>query len=628
MINKSVSIDYAQNQPYDFIAQSNGSSETTLLERQALAISSRKVDGVWVEISKYSDDEWWLMGMTSNVTKSNTKLDFRKLPVEFVDVAKEMIFRLHKRGRDGHKRPQGATLVRVFGGMLFFLKYLRELKLTSLSEVTPFICASYVQECKDHRFRDGQSLSINSLYFRLRHVELVYELSQFTSDPMKCHPWADTSADRLAGCHKWRDDRTTKTPLMPDEVFSDLFKRAWSIVLNAGKLLDLRDEVSLASEDNSNLTPKYIALKTSAKLKSQGVPGGIEELQRSIVEIRTACYIVIASLSGCRIHELAYLRMNSFYCEMSSDDEAIWWMKSKSTKTGVGNTVWMVPIAAIEALKVMERWSEPYRKCLLNEIAELRAIDPTNPLIAEALEHVDALFVGQSSKYKNVVRTLGSAAMNQNLREFAKLSGSTWHLSSHQFRRKFANYAARSQFGDLRYLKEHFKHWSMDMTLGYALNDSQEIALYLEIQEEIDDIKFNVVESWFDGGQPLTGGFGERLVDWRSKKESVVLFKDHSHMIRSISQSTHIRSNGHAWCTADDNLCVGNSLDKTRCGDGCGNAVVGLNHAHIYQGLYSQLQALEDCIDIGDGGRQRVRRDLDRCRAVLQSLGLDPSGSY
>lgn len=40
---------------------------------------------------------------------------------------------------------------------------------------------------------------------------------------------------------------------------------------------------------------------------------------------------------------------------------------------------------------------------------------------------------------------------NLALKAFARKCGLSWDLASHQFRRKFANYAARSQFGDLRH---------------------------------------------------------------------------------------------------------------------------------------------------------------------------------
>lgn len=94
-------------------------------------------------------------------------------------------------------------------------------------------------------------------------------------------------------------------------------------------------------------------------------------------------------------------------------------------------------------------------------------------------------------------------------------------------------------------------------------------------------------------------------------------------MLKSISESTAIRSNGHAWCTADNDGCVGNTLERTRCGE-CNHAVIGRGHAAIYQRLYDDLKGLLYCTDIGEGGRQRVERDLKRCRDVLAQLGMDP----
>jgi hypothetical protein len=39
--------------------------------------------------------------------------------------------------------------------------------------------------------------------------------------------------------------------------------------------------------------------------------------------------------------------------------------------------------------------------------------------------------------------------------------------------------------------------------------------------------------------------------------------------------------------------------------------------------LYDQLKEIEHREDIGDGGRARVRRDLERCTSVLRALGAD-----
>ena len=47
-------------------------------------------------------------------------------------------------------------------------------------------------------------------------------------------------------------------------------------------------------------------------------------------------------------------------------------------------------------------------------------------------------------------------------------------------------------------------------------------------------------------------------------------------------------------------------------------------HTAIYQRLYEELKGLLQCPDIGDGGRQRVERDLTRCHSVLTQLGMPP----
>ncbi len=43
-----------------------------------------------------------------------------------------------------------------------------------------------------------------------------------------------------------------------------------------------------------------------------------------------------------------------------------------------------------------------------------------------------------------------------------------WPLASHPFRRNFAHFVAKSDLGDLNQLREHFGHWSIEMTMLYA----------------------------------------------------------------------------------------------------------------------------------------------------------------
>ncbi|MVF49038.1 hypothetical protein F9Z43_06780 [Pseudomonas monteilii] len=114
----------------------------------------------------------------------------------------------------------------------------------------------------------------------------------------------------------------------------------------------------------------------------------------------------------------------------------------------------------------MERWSTPYRALIVEEIVRLYRVNPHHAQIAEAEKHRNSLFLSIDRTGKLRVRTLTLAGWQKNLQAFAKNCGLSWNLTSHQFRRKFANYVAHSKFGDLCYLKEHFAHWTLDMSLG------------------------------------------------------------------------------------------------------------------------------------------------------------------
>ena len=603
-------------------------------ERDALIVSMRKVDDVSVVFSRYGDDVWWPSGATTNTVKANTKLDFTAIPVPFKQVTKAVMYRLTRRGRAGQKRPGVGQLFRTLGNIRLFLEYVHELGITNLSAITPLVCSTYVQKCRtlktEGRGKKGQkrerSLTSATLSKRFVAIEALYELSQYTTDAIVQHPWPDSSARHLAGYNDEDREGGSKTPLIPDEIFARLFKGAWDIVQGAGHVLDLRDELAKVAASHSGLARYGLNKRKNQVLKTFGWDGGLPMLNTKLIEIRTACYIVIASLSGCRNHEVAFLQSEAYYSTEDDEGERYWWMRSRSTKTDENDTQWMIPEAAVSALKIMERWAKPYQGRLRDEIDAYRAANPTDVRIAEAQEHLGAVFVGSDKKQDNQVRTISVQRWNAQLRKFALALNIDWDLASHQFRRKFANYAARSQFGDLRYLREHFKHWSLDMTLGYAMNESQEMSLYLEIEDELEQIKEGVVARWLDKSEPLAGGYGLNIVNWRSRTENITLFKNHAQMVRSIAQSTAIRSNGHAWCTADDNQCVGNDVERTRCGGGCENAVIERRHGAIYQGLLDALTTLEHCEDIGEGGRSRVQRDLVRCRSVLSSLGYDPAG--
>ena len=596
--------------------------------RNALIISSRIVGGQPVIVSRYGDLTWRTVNHPTNKSPSEQKIRFGQLPEPFRETMKAITYRYMQRGREGQKLPGPRAIVKLINDAAPFLRYLESRSVTRFADARAIVCAGYIEVCRRHRVSRRnvhKPMAASALFHRLSVVEAIHELSQYTRDPMPEHPWPGTSSSHLAGCTgPGTGVRKGDTALMPDEVFTTLFQRAWALVENSAPLLDVRDAwLVVKAERGQNWSQGMTCYELARFVKPRGWSSA-RAFNKALFELRTACYVIVASLSGCRNHELAFVQTGACYSTTHTvsaadgDVETYWWMRSRSTKTGAGQSEWMIPEAAVTALRVMERWAKPYQDRITAEIDLRRARNPRDPEIAEAMRHHSALFLATTPRGGNQVRTLSGHAFNIGLKSFAQSCGLQWKLTSHKFRRKFANYAARSQFGDLRYLKEHFKHWSLDMTLGYALNESQEVELYAEIQEELDDIKTGVVGSWLESGAPLAGGYGANIVAWRGSNP-ITLFKDRKHMVRSLAESTPIRSNGHAWSTADDDLCVGNDLEKTRC-SGCSNAVIGLPHAHIYRGLRDHLQEVAELQDIGEGGRKLVERDMQRCRAVLTAL--------
>lgn len=165
-----------------------------------------------------------------------------------------------------------------------------------------------------------------------------------------------------------------------------LFQQSWELIGNSNHLFNLRDNKD--------------------RIEELGWTEGLAKLNERLLDLRSACYIVLAVTSGYRNHELAYIKndpdnpdpakRHPWYS--SQDDEGIryWWLRSRSDKTYTGDTEWMIPDKAVEALKVMERWAVPYQQQIEDEIKDRKAINPHDPQIIEASRHRHALFLGKT----------------------------------------------------------------------------------------------------------------------------------------------------------------------------------------------------------------------------------------
>ncbi|CAN0571311.1 unnamed protein product, partial [Laminaria digitata] len=243
------------------------------------------------------------------------------------------------------------------------------------------------------------------------------------------------------------------------------------------------------------------------------------------------------------------------------DGERFYFLASRSDKTHAGKTSWLCPEIAIEAVKVLERLSAPLQRDLE---AELEAAKETEDLqeITRLRSISGAVGLVKAPKHENRLYRLSILSLDTALKKFSKSLGLDWKLAAHQFRRTFANYVVHHKLGDLRYLRDHFKHWSLDMTILYAMNEGQDLELYDEVYAAFDQKRQAVVGHWLEPDTPLSGGMAGHIRQMRSRTEEVRTYKDRRTMVEAISDLVFLRSTGIAWCTNDTGVdCAGGQCE-------------------------------------------------------------------
>lgn len=186
-------------------------------------------------------------------------------------------------------------------------------------------------------------------------------------------------------------------------------------------------------------------------------------------------------------------------------------------------------------------------------------------------------------------------------------------------RRLYAYTFVRHRLGDMLFLKEQFKHSSIDMTQLYGSDPLQDVALYDDILSELIAYKAGVVAQWLEKDEPLAGGAAPRLMEMRAND-----FDNRKELLIETSRRVNMRSTGHSWCLAQDEGCGGSGIyAKGTCGD-CRNGVIDRRFIPIWQEAYRHHKELRmDAQELGPGVVMRVERDLNQAAKILKDLGVE-----
>lgn len=529
------------------------------------------------------------------------------------------------------------------------LRWMVDYGYSCFADLSPDACMAYVEYTKNTSYRDlnnGRrkkvSLSAKTLNRHFSCLESLWHFREHIEDALIQHPWPNMSAYSIAG-YSTVGGENIETEQIPDRLMSKLVQGALYYVEEGygTRLLDCRD-----------------AKESGDSIKSHFTPLGLKNWKQVTIEISyilTACYIIIDAFSGMRASEVLSLKIGCYYEHEGWDGATYGWLKGITYKLEEypKQVEWMVPPVVERAVNLAVRTTAPLRiklEMMISELEDkLRNVKYMNENLrqndSQALNEMKkqrlGLFIGLNRKFFSINVTTNATTLIR-LRKFAirldlrvdladleqvrnktKIRvGEIWPLNSQQFRRTFARYVARCVLGDVRYLREHFKHWSLDMTLGYAWNEDDllDTSLIDEILEEHHEIQSDVVYGWVDfkRNQHLAANGGKNIEKARESCQAIVA-TDPRAVARQLARGYFLRGLGHSWCTEKE--CNGKGIYSViECKD-CENRVIDESHIPMWYGIRDQqieLMMLDDC---GDPMWQGALESLRYAEKILADLG-------
>lgn len=623
-------------------------------EQDDRVISSVSDDrgGVHV-VSRFRDQTWDLRPLLDrlDVGSWDHKLDFSSIDAlpdgarltdsqhePLLRSVKAFLYSLMYERQLGHRPAKVTTLRGYFYATSTLVRWMLAEGLSSFADLTPKRLEGFAAHVR-RPVSGGGEPSPGYLFQRLRVVEVLFQQRSVLRDAIREHPWLGESTQSMVG-----RDRTigAKTDPIPLKVATKLFTAAEKCLLECEPVLRAaRARVKLARRYPSGGKARDIAFKTAAQF--YGFTDMQAVVQREIPHLRTACAIVILGFSGMRSSELLNLRSDCLERTLGKDGEVFFWIKGMTFKLSSEPHPhrWMVPPLVHRAVKILRILTSEFRRAheenedgLVASLNSRHLSEEARRTTVEILERVRALkgclfFRLSNSASGGCVSVITNGRLNDALQLFVERNeiredrGGLWSISSHQFRRTMARFVAATTFGDLRYLRQHFDHWTLEMTAYYAADGQTDDDLIQMIHAERSAYQTELMTLWLDEDEPLAGGAGARLTAFRSGPD-VMTFKDAGSLARVLSDSgsVQIRGTGHGYCLSANRGCGGQGLYDSALCVTCSEAVIDRRFAPFWRSVRGQAEKLlVDTQDIlGEPTRKRCEVYRDMANQVLAVL--------
>ncbi|WP_318499009.1 site-specific integrase [Photobacterium leiognathi] len=538
-------------------------------------------NGEYQTYSRFEDDVWVFPACqgTKAIVASQLKLNFAAISdTQMKRMAKWVVWSKMKEGL------AVSSLKSVLKHLNTYFQWVLSSDTTVTHGLTAFTSNAYVKYVNTLTSKQKgeiKPLVAGTKVLKFLALEELYRYCK-AFDFVKEHPWSESSASEQAGHVGEALQEAIKKPktlIIPDEVLIPLCQLTKSY-------LDRADEIL-----------------ASAKYKES-------------LLLRDSCIFWLLLTTGMRIHEVLGIKRGAYRSE-TKDDTTYYYIETVSEKTHTGLAEWIAPQIATEAIDILGQLSAPLQAQLERDLVKAKASNDHSEV--HRLEQIsDHICLSKSLRKKDAITILSGITITElRLPNLCKQIESDWNLSSHQFRRTFANYAVHSELGDLRALKDHFKHWSITMTALYAFNDNLDSELFEELLREKYLVEEEIKQDWFELDSPITGGaMAQNIKKVRQDGELIKTFGSLQNMAKAYSSSIPIRSTGIVWCTNDDECRCDKSED-------CEHGIVDKGHLPYWEGMLVQQMKLMQLDDIGEAGRAAAQKGMERTERLLSAMGID-----
>jgi hypothetical protein len=348
---------------------------------------------------------------------------------------------------------------------------------------------------------------------------------------------------------------------IPEGMSSQLFKVAMDIVdkyhphrdeistIHA-KAIEAQKEVFAEANSKKKVSQRGLQWRVAERLKKikHNVPDfKLSLLFEDILEIQTACLLVIQGFSGVRLGESVSFDKESYDSVPFSDEFDIPLLLGEITKINENGIptreAWVThPISekAIElAYDISEYARDIYKTIIENYHEDEKKVadrELNTAFITLGVVSQKTKFIQQKSyarRYLKFQKKYKISATQADVDEFDLLNPTrkgTLHvggflpkLSPHDFRRTFAVFLVRNKLGNLMTLKHQYKHLNIAMTAWYANHSQLAAQMDFELDDELkelvkaanEDLHTDILFHIFNESETLSGKEGERIAKER-----------------------------------------------------------------------------------------------------------------